>query len=307
MCLLTVIFHSCLLHGILFRGVTRTEYLEVITMDNVTVFSYNSTTRSRVPLPDWLKNHDGKQHWKDNNTIAILNQNNMAKAMEVVSQHINQTGGKARNHILRYGRCGLHPDGRSQGSLTHACNGREFMTFTLPTSNIQSNLNSTTQSLEKVERSQNFLKNQRSSYMRRKTFFFFLRVTCHVTGFYPWEVQVEWQKDGWLPLVEGVTSGEVLPNGDGTLQLKKTLTISGGNQRCVTIQSYTCLVQHSSLSQNITRTWGKENEHIFGLWGNLKVTWRKPHNMQTPLTWCYGSDSNHSPRTVLTTVPLCCC
>uniref|UniRef100_A0A3B3RJH7 Ig-like domain-containing protein n=1 Tax=Paramormyrops kingsleyae TaxID=1676925 RepID=A0A3B3RJH7_9TELE len=237
MCLLTVIFHSCLLHGILFRGVTRTEYLEVITMDNVTVFSYNSTTRSRVPLPDWLKNHDGKQHWKDNNTIAILNQNNMAKAMEVVSQHINQTGeSPLKIHSYQgYGRCGLHPDGRSQGSLTHACNGREFMTFTTFFSF--------------------YKQNQRSSYMRRKTFFFFLRVTCHVTGFYPWEVQVEWQKDGWLPLVEGVTSGEVLPNGDGTLQLKKTLTISGGNQRCVTIQSYTCLVQHSSLSQNITRTW----------------------------------------------------
>uniref|UniRef100_A0A3B3RKE2 Ig-like domain-containing protein n=1 Tax=Paramormyrops kingsleyae TaxID=1676925 RepID=A0A3B3RKE2_9TELE len=261
-------FLVCLLHGILFRGVTRTEYLEVITMDNVTVFSYNSTTRSRVPLPDWLKNHDGKQHWKDNNTIAILNQNNMAKAMEVVSQHINQTGGKARNHILSHHATVLNVvlcRAILQISIKNPFLPRIWPLWSTPRWT-KSGFFDTCMQWQRIYDFQYVEQSLGRHYSSsgclqegtgKETFHF---VTCHVTGFYPWEVQVEWQKDGWLPLVEGVTSGEVLPNGDGTLQLKKTLTISGGNQRCVTIQSYTCLVQHSSLSQNITRTWAPNRD-----------------------------------------------
>nr|XP_023667554.1 major histocompatibility complex class I-related gene protein-like isoform X1 [Paramormyrops kingsleyae] len=272
------------------QGLQLPEYLEVITMDNVTVFSYNSTMMSAaVPLPDWLNNHDGMQHWKDINTIAILNQNNMAKAVEVVSQHINQTGESPLNvHSYQgYGRCDLHPDGRSQGFLTHAYNGRDFLTFDMNSKTwiaIMPEAAVYKREREKnpilIERIANFYQYDCAERLKvfqkyapmlqskkePKVFLYerkdsdFLRVTCHVTGFYPWEVQVEWQKDGWLPLVEGVTSGEVLPNGDGTLQLKKTLTISGGNQGCVTIQSYTCLVQHSSLSRNITRTWAPNRD-----------------------------------------------
>uniref|UniRef100_A0A3B3RMF7 Ig-like domain-containing protein n=1 Tax=Paramormyrops kingsleyae TaxID=1676925 RepID=A0A3B3RMF7_9TELE len=269
------------------QGLQLPEYLEVITMDNVTVFSYNSTMMSAaVPLPDWLNNHDGMQHWKDINTIAILNQNNMAKAVEVVSQHINQTGGKERNNFdsscncpkcksplnvhsyQGYGRCDLHPDGRSQGFLTHAYNGRDFLTF---------DMNSKTWIAIMFDHHLTYIAPHRSCLhlgrgdMDQKIisrYFYIITnrqlipsqsqiVTCHVTGFYPWEVQVEWQKDGWLPLVEGVTSGEVLPNGDGTLQLKKTLTISGGNQGCqccvalnlVTFFEAVCLQKNKSPPQ----------------------------------------------------------
>ncbi|XP_048850425.1 class I histocompatibility antigen, F10 alpha chain-like isoform X2 [Brienomyrus brachyistius] len=245
--------------------------------------------RSRVPLPDWLKNHDEKQHWEDINTIAILNQNNMAKAMEVVSQHINQTGeSPLKIHSYQgYGRCDLHPDGQSQGFLTHAYNGRDFLTFdvnnkawiaVMPEAAVYKREREKSPIL--VERIANFYqydcaerlkvfqkyapvlqsKKKPTAFLYERKDSDFFKVTCHVTGFYPWEVQVEWRKDGWLPLVEGVTSGEVLPNGDGTLQLKKTLTISRGNQGCVTTQSYTCLVQHSSLSGNITMTWAPNRD-----------------------------------------------
>ncbi|XP_036378935.1 major histocompatibility complex class I-related gene protein-like isoform X1 [Megalops cyprinoides] len=77
-------------------------------------------------------------------------------------------------------------------------------------------------------------------------------VTCHVTGFYPPEVMVEWLEAGGSPLVEGVTSGEVLPNGDGTYQFRKTLKMSSGAKDT---QSYSCLVLHSSIPTNITVTW----------------------------------------------------
>lgn len=81
-----------------------------------------------------------------------------------------------------------------------------------------------------------------------------VEVACHVTGFYPWAVQVEWLGAEGLPMVDGVSSGEVLPNGDGSYQLRKSLTVL---QEAQDTQSYSCLVLHSSVAGNITLTWGK--------------------------------------------------
>ena len=81
-----------------------------------------------------------------------------------------------------------------------------------------------------------------------------VEVTCHVTGFYPRAVQVEWLGAEGLPMVDGVNSGEVLPNGDGSYQLRKSLTVP---QEAQDTQSYSCLVLHSSIAGNITVTWGR--------------------------------------------------
>ncbi|KAK1155290.1 BOLA class I histocompatibility antigen, alpha chain BL3-7-like [Acipenser oxyrinchus oxyrinchus] len=79
-------------------------------------------------------------------------------------------------------------------------------------------------------------------------------VTCHVTGFYPREVEVTWLRDGQGPLEEGVRSGEVLPNMDGTYQVRKTLTVSPEEQER---HRYTCQVDHASLGEKIEKEWGK--------------------------------------------------
>ncbi|MGH0154368.1 UNVERIFIED_CONTAM: hypothetical protein FKN15_026933 [Acipenser sinensis] len=78
-------------------------------------------------------------------------------------------------------------------------------------------------------------------------------VTCHVTGFYPREVEVTWLRDGQGPLEEGVWSGEVLPNMDGTYQVRKTLTVSPEEQER---HRYTCQVDHASLGEKMEKEWG---------------------------------------------------
>ncbi|MGH0128045.1 UNVERIFIED_CONTAM: hypothetical protein FKN15_036090, partial [Acipenser sinensis] len=75
-------------------------------------------------------------------------------------------------------------------------------------------------------------------------------VTCHVTGFYPREVEVTWLRDGQGTLEEGVWSGEVLPNMDGTYQVRKTLTVSPEEQER---HRYTCQVDHASLGEKIEK------------------------------------------------------
>ncbi|XP_041086764.1 BOLA class I histocompatibility antigen, alpha chain BL3-7-like isoform X3 [Polyodon spathula] len=77
-------------------------------------------------------------------------------------------------------------------------------------------------------------------------------VLCHVTGFYPREVDVSWVRDRETVLEEGVWSEEVLPNGDGTYQLRKTLTVSAEDQEK---RSYSCQVDHSSLEEAMNVKW----------------------------------------------------
>ncbi|KAK1153373.1 class II histocompatibility antigen, B-L beta chain-like, partial [Acipenser oxyrinchus oxyrinchus] len=80
-------------------------------------------------------------------------------------------------------------------------------------------------------------------------------VICHVTGFYPREVEVNWIRDSEALLEEGVWSGEVLPNEDRTYQLRKTLTVSPEDQKK---HSYSCQVDHASLDEKMDVKWVPE-------------------------------------------------
>ncbi|KAM6986736.1 T-cell surface glycoprotein CD1a-like [Aplochiton taeniatus] len=84
-------------------------------------------------------------------------------------------------------------------------------------------------------------------------------ITCLVTGFYPRKVQVEWLGPEGIPLVEGVTSGEVLPNGDGSYQLRKELTVSLDTH---VSPNFSCMVLHTSV--NTTKFWAQNEESLEG-------------------------------------------
>ncbi|MGH0157078.1 UNVERIFIED_CONTAM: hypothetical protein FKN15_034363 [Acipenser sinensis] len=80
-------------------------------------------------------------------------------------------------------------------------------------------------------------------------------ILCHVTGFFPRGVEVTWVRDGRDQLEEGVQSGEVLPNQDGTYQLRKILTVSPEEQRK---HSYSCQVDHVSFTEKQNYIWGAQ-------------------------------------------------
>ncbi|XP_066577184.1 major histocompatibility complex class I-related gene protein-like [Amia ocellicauda] len=79
-------------------------------------------------------------------------------------------------------------------------------------------------------------------------------VTCLVTSFYPRTVEVTLLRDGHPVLGEKVTGGEVLPNGDGTYQLRKTLTVDEDEQW---LHTYSCQVNHTSLDNKMVIDWGE--------------------------------------------------
>uniref|UniRef100_A0A9J7YLL2 Ig-like domain-containing protein n=1 Tax=Cyprinus carpio carpio TaxID=630221 RepID=A0A9J7YLL2_CYPCA len=65
------------------------------------------------------------------------------------------------------------------------------------------------------------------------------RVSCLASGFYPRHINLTLFRDG-LPVSDHeITGGELLPNADGTYQMRKSLEISAADKH-----KYTCSVTH---------------------------------------------------------------
>ncbi|XP_063061637.1 H-2 class I histocompatibility antigen, K-B alpha chain-like isoform X2 [Engraulis encrasicolus] len=77
-------------------------------------------------------------------------------------------------------------------------------------------------------------------------------VTCFATGFYPRALKMEWVNQTGHVMVDGVSGGEVLPNGDGTYQVRRSLKVPIGAEES---RVYRCIVQHSGLDGNLSLTW----------------------------------------------------
>ncbi|KAG9334493.1 hypothetical protein JZ751_007576 [Albula glossodonta] len=80
-----------------------------------------------------------------------------------------------------------------------------------------------------------------------------LRVSCLATGFYPRHINLTMLRDGLPVPEEELVLGGLLPNGDGTYQLRRTLRLSaeelGGGHH------YTCSVTHLSLDNKLDISW----------------------------------------------------
>ncbi|KAF3707086.1 Major histocompatibility complex class I-related gene protein [Channa argus] len=73
-------------------------------------------------------------------------------------------------------------------------------------------------------------------------------VSCHATGFYPDRATMFWRKDG-QELHEDVDLGEILPNHDGTFQMRVDLDIKSVKPE--EWRRYDCVFQLSGVKDNI--------------------------------------------------------
>uniref|UniRef100_G3NB14 Ig-like domain-containing protein n=1 Tax=Gasterosteus aculeatus TaxID=69293 RepID=G3NB14_GASAC len=73
-------------------------------------------------------------------------------------------------------------------------------------------------------------------------------VSCHATGFYPDRAALFWRKDG-EELYEDVDLGEILPNHDGTFQMRVDLNLS--SVPAEDWRRYDCVFQLSGVDEDI--------------------------------------------------------
>ncbi|XP_063049562.1 major histocompatibility complex class I-related gene protein-like [Engraulis encrasicolus] len=75
-----------------------------------------------------------------------------------------------------------------------------------------------------------------------------IRVTCLATGFYPRHINLTLLRDGQPVPDQQITGGELLPNGDETYQMRKSLEVS---REELQQHHYTCTAQHLSLDNKL--------------------------------------------------------
>ncbi|XP_053493543.1 class I histocompatibility antigen, F10 alpha chain-like isoform X1 [Ictalurus furcatus] len=265
------------------QGLSLPNYMERITVNDVTIFYHDSGKNVIAPCPKWLNTTTGQQHWEDIRVISQHNKQMIATAIESAIQQFNLTGSHADINIYQgYSRCDLYTNGTIKASLAHAFNGKDFLSLDFDSKTF---IASVPQALKyKRLREQNselfgitvsfyqktcfdrlkmFLKHAPGVKMQKepKVRLFERQgagstlLTCHVTGFYPRAVQVKWIGAD-LQLVDDEMN-DVLPNGDGTFQTRSSVIRPEENTGD---QHYSCVVHHSSLEGNITVTWGKEEK-----------------------------------------------
>ncbi|XP_056106764.1 hereditary hemochromatosis protein homolog isoform X2 [Rhinichthys klamathensis goyatoka] len=71
------------------------------------------------------------------------------------------------------------------------------------------------------------------------------RVSCLATGFYPRHINLTLFRDGQPVSDHEITGGDLLPNGDGTYQMRKSLEISADKHK------YSCSATHLSLDNTL--------------------------------------------------------
>ncbi|XP_073687683.1 H-2 class I histocompatibility antigen, D-B alpha chain-like [Garra rufa] len=75
------------------------------------------------------------------------------------------------------------------------------------------------------------------------------RLSCLATGFYPRHINLTLYRDGQLVADHEITGGDLLPNDDGTYQMRKSLEISAADKH-----NYTCSATHLSLDYKLDVT-----------------------------------------------------
>ncbi|KAL0973414.1 hypothetical protein UPYG_G00203270 [Umbra pygmaea] len=277
--LFVVDLHSFHRHCIATQGTLYPKNIQIVMVDDVIVYYYNSSAEQDAVMPEWMNHPEGIELWREMNQNLKYNRFVMESAVKITSEYFNHSHG----HIYQaHGQCGWRSDGSIDAFMSHAYDGKDFVSFNVQTRSWtaaashgvfykrkrENNLEDLVRlvihyesgCIRWLEKLLQFSVKVRESKVPEGVLFervardsSEVEVTCHVTGFYPRAVQVEWLGPEGLPLVEGVISGEVLPNGDGSYQMRKSLTVPQGVQNT---QSYSCLVLHSSRTGNFTLTWG---------------------------------------------------
>ncbi|XP_041091079.1 major histocompatibility complex class I-related gene protein-like [Polyodon spathula] len=254
------------------------DFVIVEMVNDVQFVSFDSNTMKLKSHHNWIEKGVSQEEWEAHTSRAFHEQDFLRERLGAVMKKFIHSGGV--HTFQRVAGCELDDDGTSRIFYQDAYDGKEFLSLDLERETWIAAMQQAVFFKQILQASKAYILNSYKEecvywlkrYLEKGRNIFKRRVrpkvrllekkavqpagsevTCHVTGFYPRDIEVTWLKDGQGPLEEGVWSGEVLPNHDGTYQVRKTLTVSPEEQER---HRYTCQVDHASLGVKIAKEWG---------------------------------------------------
>uniref|UniRef100_W5LVT1 Ig-like domain-containing protein n=1 Tax=Lepisosteus oculatus TaxID=7918 RepID=W5LVT1_LEPOC len=274
--LVSAVTHSLRYFHTGFTGVPGfPEFVAVGMVDDEQIDYYDSVTQKDVPKQQWMKDHMDASYWERQTQKRFGWQQGSNKyALEELPKRFNQTDSKHSSHelssCLRRGQ-GCPGQGWTGSCLVSApgelCVTKQDVSalFTVACARQRAvtedraecsdlSLTHTQQDSSHLEIGSISLSPERPqvSVFHKDSRSGGTELTCLATGFFPRDILVSWLRDG-QELQEDVDSGEVLPNGDGSFQVRKSLRVRAGEE-----DKYSCRVDHKSLSPgDILMPWGE--------------------------------------------------
>ncbi|XP_058230462.1 BOLA class I histocompatibility antigen, alpha chain BL3-7-like isoform X1 [Hemibagrus wyckioides] len=250
------------------------EFSTVGLMDGGQCVYYDSNIRKMIPKTEWMQKFftDDPDYWNRETERVKDRQHQFQDTVAAVRKSLNSNEG---NHTLQrmYG-CELHDDSTTRGYDQYGYNGEDFISLDLNTANWTADNDKAVIFIKqwdpkagKAQYWKNYLKSNcvdqllkfvsygRETLERKDppTASVFQKhspspeVVCNATGFFPKAVNITWRKDG-EDMYKNVELKDTLPNQDGSFQKRSILKVPAEDLQKHT---YTCVIQHSSLKEEL--------------------------------------------------------
>uniref|UniRef100_A0A8C5MQG3 Ig-like domain-containing protein n=1 Tax=Leptobrachium leishanense TaxID=445787 RepID=A0A8C5MQG3_9ANUR len=250
-------------------------YISVGYVDGIEITRYSSDVGREVPVAPWMKKLEDPEYWEINTQINKGSEAIAKQGVKTAMSRFNQTGG-FHSYQVMYG-CELRDDGSIRTYDQDGYDGKDFTAldtergFYYPlTDQAQASVQKWNSPEARVgERKKIFLETECIDWLRKYLEYGkeelqrrvrpevkvsdqnvngVRKLHCQVYGFYPRDVDVNWQKNGLdVPSYE---AKHVLPNSDGTYQIRVTMEVPPDDR-----DGYSCHVDHASLDQTLTVKW----------------------------------------------------
>ncbi|XP_053719131.1 class I histocompatibility antigen, F10 alpha chain-like [Synchiropus splendidus] len=263
------------------------EFMAVVLVDDVQILHYDSNSRRAELKQDWMKQviADEPSYLETQTQGLIGSQQEFKNNIGVLKQRFNQTGG-VHTYQRMYGCEWDDETGEVRGYCQCAYDGEDFLAFDLktltwiaatPQAVITKHMWDSDEGYTKYW--QNYLTQICPEWLKKYLNYGKSRllrtelprvallqkkptspIVCHATGFFPAGAVLFWTKDG-EELHEDVDMGEVLPNPDGTFQMRAEVRLSDPS---VDWGRYSCVFQLAGVMEDVVTPLRKED-----IWTNM--------------------------------------
>nr|XP_060615609.1 H-2 class I histocompatibility antigen, Q9 alpha chain-like [Anolis sagrei ordinatus] len=273
-------------------GEKEPQFFSVGYVDDQEFTSYDAKARRDLPKVPWIRKveEDDPQYWEWNSQYVRNAELIFRVDLGTLAGYYNQSGGA---HTLQYmSGCELRKDGSKGGYQQYAYDGRDYLSFdkeTLTWTAADAAAQITKRKWEAepviaqykkayleetcIEWLQKYLEYGKEILLRTEVpdvkvthkaeYDGMETLICHVGGFYPKEIDINWKRDGevWM---QDIYHGLVSPNSDGTYYTWRSVTVDPKER-----ERYKCYVEHDGLPNPVDVAWEEPASKLWHIIGGV--------------------------------------